>query len=738
MTSEERIDQFQFQVSDDAFPTPAWSACKLFDEPVTAEVPRLADSESESETGKDSMRDPVQEEADRAYRERRMQARMAEKETRSRNSSPDRSVIEKWDEEVEEPFVSIVTPPEMERVAEKSKFDGPNADVHVDNILPHFKGRLEQGVLPHEPVLKSRDPSCERERPLINIVLPTPPSTPSLGSQAKVQMSKQDGGVMTVSPDETHATSEKVAQAIPKTGQGKGRTERTKRIDWGQLARAAAEAAASCGAIEEPQTAVLKPTQSAGGPEDDPTDLGYDPGPQMPGAFADDAEFAAGLAAGLQHSGFDPNIVIDDPSYRRRESPPGADDVFYKPPFSATETVMSAEASVEEWPASRKKSKKDKKKKKGLAILWDDEPEPTKADPDPQKHTDVIELVEQTIDPGAFEDDPGTFIKRLSIEVSADDDWAAFVTKKSKKKKGKPASIWDTLLEPTEPDAPPQQHTDPINLLEHPISPGTFDEDTGVLHELPSSHVVTVVSDAACAVEEWDDVPVKKGKKAKKAKKAKGSNRASIWDPEPDAGSQQPADPIEFVEQTISTGGLIKQAIAKDLAPERWEATPFETVRIYIVDPEQFKAETSVDMLFDRDGSGSRGLPVLRHPPIVRDPDGLDQRLPSFAVLMNQMSDQHGSLMNHSPMMSFVVRPPSNLGNTADALGSVPSRGMSLNEEEGGVDRRKTDKAEVEVPVMGEKSVAPNATNGKGTDRSVDVFSPAPRPFWKICCCWLS
>ena len=46
----------------------------------------------------------------------------------------------------------------------------------------------------------------------------------------------------------------------------------------------------------------------------------------VPGEFGDDVEFAATLAAGLQDTGFDPSIVIDDPSYRRRDSPPGSEE----------------------------------------------------------------------------------------------------------------------------------------------------------------------------------------------------------------------------------------------------------------------------------------------------------------------------------------------------------------------------------------------------------------------------
>ncbi|KAL8930466.1 MAG: hypothetical protein Q9208_000650 [Pyrenodesmia sp. 3 TL-2023] len=41
--------------------------------------------------------------------------------------------------------------------------------------------------------------------------------------------------------------------------------------------------------------------------------------------YGDDLDFAATVAAGLQDTGFDPSIVIDDLSFRRRESPPGSE-----------------------------------------------------------------------------------------------------------------------------------------------------------------------------------------------------------------------------------------------------------------------------------------------------------------------------------------------------------------------------------------------------------------------------
>lgn len=56
-----------------------------------------------------------------------------------------------------------------------------------------------------------------------------------------------------------------------------------------------------------------------------------------PPGFSQDLEFAAALAAGAQEAGFNPSIVIDDPTYHRRESPPGSESKgIYQSPFAET------------------------------------------------------------------------------------------------------------------------------------------------------------------------------------------------------------------------------------------------------------------------------------------------------------------------------------------------------------------------------------------------------------------
>ena len=60
--------------------------------------------------------------------------------------------------------------------------------------------------------------------------------------------------------------------------------------------------------------------------------------------FGDDLEFAGTLAAGLSEAGFDPSIVVEDPGFRRRQSPPGSDDLGdYRGSFAGNFVDVSKE-----------------------------------------------------------------------------------------------------------------------------------------------------------------------------------------------------------------------------------------------------------------------------------------------------------------------------------------------------------------------------------------------------------
>jgi len=158
---------------------------------------KMVDEESEQgsrtrDGSRDPHRDRVQEDADRYYRQSVIARKIAAEEIqRSRSNSPDRddSVVGKYDgsRAREAAKEHIFTPPEMENhPSEKGPYAEPNADVRIDYILEHpqkldkFLGRgrqssLGDGRLP----FRAKDPSCERERPLINVVRPTPAPSPA-------------------------------------------------------------------------------------------------------------------------------------------------------------------------------------------------------------------------------------------------------------------------------------------------------------------------------------------------------------------------------------------------------------------------------------------------------------------------------------------------------------------------------------------------------------------------------
>ncbi|KAF4947694.1 hypothetical protein FGADI_10203 [Fusarium gaditjirri] len=329
-------------------------------------------------------KDTVQEEADRFYREACIARKIASDELRSRSASPERSVVDKWQDK-NDPF-TIVTPPIMEdKHPDNDMFDGPDADVKIDNkIYPreerHFRNLGDNSSA---LVLRSREPS--RERPVLNLIYPTPATsrqhTPTPQSQGAKQADDEvptpdnvsigpKGEIISASEPVSAAKSVSWGENETKSfevdtpenrsdsdnyfptdkSHDKPRPKLNKASRWGILA--AALAGTSAEPHNEPDFVVSSKNSDI--PRSFPDEASRDisvhrvedvsgddtmheppiPGPkppsphpqQMPGGFADDFEFAATLAAGLKDTGFNPDIVIDDPSYSRRDSPPGVQE----------------------------------------------------------------------------------------------------------------------------------------------------------------------------------------------------------------------------------------------------------------------------------------------------------------------------------------------------------------------------------------------------------------------------
>ncbi|OHW95622.1 hypothetical protein CSPAE12_05791, partial [Colletotrichum incanum] len=382
-----------------------------------------------------AVKDAVQEEADRYYRETVIARKIAKDEMRSRSSSPhDQSVVGKWQEHDDGPeIVTIVTPPEMDHHHDKSPYDAPNADVRIDHvIIPEELSRFRlpgHQLAPGEvPTFQSRDPSCERERPLLNLVLPTPVVTPrhtpapeqqrEPRSSSRTQEAPQQRSVepadapssevpateivlgpkgevverpttpsaksVTWGENETKSFNIESPEPPKKTAsststKSKKKKKLGKSSPWGIISAAVGSGAAAAAVVpemrdpfeskpdedrerqsppESPKSRgnepLAEPTVLPASPKlstsfEDEHDLPPAPGPKpsspqtsrMPGAFADDLEFASVLAAGLQDTGFDPNIVIDNPTYMRRDSPPGqSEPAVYQQPFAETVTDL--------------------------------------------------------------------------------------------------------------------------------------------------------------------------------------------------------------------------------------------------------------------------------------------------------------------------------------------------------------------------------------------------------------
>lgn len=344
-------------------------------------------------------RDAVQEEADRYYRESVIARKIAEDEVRSRSRDKERDGSGR---DEDEPEIKIVTPPgyEEEKKLEKSAYDAPDANVRIDNrILPTETERFRTTERSLDaPVWKSRDPSAERDRPLINLVMPTPiPSReptpapkrqdepdavdkaadiekPTKADKKDKKKDKKKGkknkdrsqpsedpepladvvigpkGDIVQTPstpksvswgeNETKSYEIESPEQERKTSGEKDRPRLNKSSKWGILA--AAIAGSSTEPDNEPES-VLSDSKKSDVESTNGRTRGFDaseeqppvPGPKptseelknMPGGFGDDIEFAGTLAAGLEDAGFDPKIVVDDPTYRRRDSPPGSDEL---------------------------------------------------------------------------------------------------------------------------------------------------------------------------------------------------------------------------------------------------------------------------------------------------------------------------------------------------------------------------------------------------------------------------
>jgi len=345
--------------------------------------------------GGDREVDPIQEQVDRQWREQEKSRKAQEEERRSRSNSPDPSVVDQWRwakspdrEKGQVQSVTIVERAESPKAESKSPYDAPNADVRIDNILRHpveikkYQIPADRRLLAWgsgEQPFKSRDPSAERERPLLNLVLPTPTPSPMPEQQTARAEPKPERPVVTqidtsrtndeyddeLQDSKTPATPRSVTWGTNSTKHyrvespvrdddpwsgprvvepAESKPRASRKSGWGAIAAAmagvgAAAAAATGSSSSEPSSSRSKQKTSI---SDDrpasPVEEYYGsppiPGPKpqsaagkpMPGSFDEDPMFTASVAAGMEGSGFNPNMILEDAKFHKRNSPPRAEE----------------------------------------------------------------------------------------------------------------------------------------------------------------------------------------------------------------------------------------------------------------------------------------------------------------------------------------------------------------------------------------------------------------------------
>lgn len=363
---------------------------------------RRYDEEDERGRTSSRTADQIQEDANRYYHARRVAEREQRSRSRSESVQAERSVVDNYedDEETRKP-PRIVTPPEMASKTRKDRYSEPDADFSFDDMMsptellmykPREAPVLDPSAREPRPVLNLVMPTpvptpssekqnfrekgrvskdLENEAPavvlgprgeVVNVTEATeePPVTPKTVSWGpsetkQYEVESFDESSHEHAPEKPKGSGKKtsggwgvIAAAVAGASAGAAmasdnRTESPRREE-----RDRAEDGRSEGSRSPPKERPVLPTAvSSRVLVDEPEELPPVPGPKpasqrsshIPGAFEEDIDFAATLAAGLEHSGFDPEIVIEDPEYRRRESPPGSNEALgwgYTPPFAET------------------------------------------------------------------------------------------------------------------------------------------------------------------------------------------------------------------------------------------------------------------------------------------------------------------------------------------------------------------------------------------------------------------
>jgi hypothetical protein len=260
---------------------------------------------------------------------------------------------------VHDDYASYFTPPELAESVKEHNF----AAAHRDN--PTEEPRQIVEVTPRTARRKDTfdpfvyrpfgiEPEDDPRRypwpvPLLDIIEPTPPVSVRGDMSPLPSMTPEPVGAPDAAPEEKQKRSSSVTWGEHRTHEYEVITPlenheefvRTATYESSQPAIDLAETTHS-DVKPEPSEPVTVSVRTNGVPHTSSEKDVPSPGPKIeepqPKAnYGHDIEFAAVLAAAAEGAGFDPSIVVNDPTYHRRDSPPGSEGAsFYRSPYAET------------------------------------------------------------------------------------------------------------------------------------------------------------------------------------------------------------------------------------------------------------------------------------------------------------------------------------------------------------------------------------------------------------------
>ena len=304
------------------------------------------DSLSKSERSKDDDREETREErkarrrAEREERERKEVEEEASASSKPRvsfgklpsradgvgeeeNQTEKEEASSKQEAYKHEEYSSFFTPDINDTSDQQAKISGANADADIsfdqsaNFVIAEPREIRDQSGTPEFSPADTLD-RVDQSRlkfpwqiPRLRLLYPTPP--PSRGStpiiEPKELPEQETGNFSEITPDDH--TSSGVGQQHDTPGDHEISQEKSTKIN---------------DRYTDPPSDEDGERWRRRKPKKIPLSIDQEDSPADAGSYGNDNGFAAVLAASAEDAGFDPSIVIDNPAYRRRDSPPGSNE----------------------------------------------------------------------------------------------------------------------------------------------------------------------------------------------------------------------------------------------------------------------------------------------------------------------------------------------------------------------------------------------------------------------------